>query len=257
MRTPATTNRGSGWPGPNGASARQDAGRQRRRTAQATARRRSRSARSRSRVGGIDGEALGEKGQQRVDPAGLDGEAGRHGVAAALEQQAGRGGGVDGRAQVDARHRAARGDAAAVRPAPTTTAGRRKRSTRRLATMPTTPGCQPSPAAHSSGPRSPAAAMRASALSSTACSIAWRSRLSASSRCASCCASAGSSVGQQPGAEVGLADPAAGVDARADDEAQIARRGWPPSGRRDRPGRAGRRCRGAPSPSGLASRRRG
>ena len=61
----------------------------------------------------------------------------------------------------------------------------------------------------------------ASASASVAISICWRARLSRSSSAAMSRAWNSSSGGQQPGAQARVADPPAGVDARADEEAQM------------------------------------
>ena len=106
-----------------------------------------------------------------------------------------------------------------------TQAGRWKRSVRRLATRPTTPLCQlvgarPAAAAGRGRPR-PAARRRATASSSICVSMALRSRLSLSS-------SDGDArrlhlvVGrEQARAERRIADASAGIDARAQHEAQM------------------------------------
>ena len=87
--------------------------------------------------------------------------------------------------------------------------------------MPITPGCQPG-AATSTTARLPCAAASASAASQTWASIARRSSLSRSSSAAIARGLLRVLGGQQPHAEIGLADAAAGVDPRAEHEAQIA-----------------------------------
>ena len=77
---------------------------------------------------------------------------------------------------------------------PITTAGRPKASLSRAATMPTTPGCQPSAAAQTSGPSAPRARTCASAAARTPASMSRRSAFSRSSRSARAAASCGSSV---------------------------------------------------------------
>ena len=87
--------------------------------------------------------------------------------------------------------------------------------------MPTTPGCQPSPAAQTSGASRPRASAWASAASRTRASISRRSVFSSSSRSASAARLVRVVGGQQPRAEVGLADAAAGIDPRAEEEAEV------------------------------------
>jgi hypothetical protein len=87
--------------------------------------------------------------------------------------------------------------------------------------MPTTPGCQPSPAAQTSGASSPRASACASAASRTRASISRRSVLSVSSRRGQRHGLLRVVGGQQPRAQIGLPDPAACIDAGAQDEAEV------------------------------------
>ena len=105
--------------------------------------------------------------------------------------------------------------------------------------------------------RLPCAPRSASAASLTAASIARRSSLSRSSSAAIAARLVRILGGQQAHAEIGLADPAAGVDPRAEREAEIAavRRAVEPR-RVEQRGEADVAAR-RPSPSGPASRRRG
>ena len=86
-------------------------------------------------------------------PLRRDGEARRHRVAAAIQQQPRLARGDHRRAEREARDRAAGAAADRRRRARRRRPGRLKRSFSRLATMPMTPGCQPSPAAKSSARR--------------------------------------------------------------------------------------------------------
>ena len=111
-------------------------------------------------------------------------DAGRHGVAAALERDAGLDGGAHGAAEVGAGDRAAEPTTIAVAVDGEAKAGRRKRSFSRAATRPTMPGCQSGEAATmtgASGAPSSILSACASASATAAFSIAWRSRLSRSS----------------------------------------------------------------------------
>ncbi len=124
---------------------------------------------------------------------------------------------IDRRAEVDARAPTGRSPWPIPSAMPATQAGRLNRSLIRPATMPTTPGCQPSPLDQQRGapglqpaPRRPARRRRASPASTS-----WRWRFTASSRSARARASAAILAQQQPQPEIGLADPPAGVDARA------------------------------------------
>ena len=103
-------------------------------------------------------------------------------------------------------------------------AGRPNRSFSRAATSPTTPGCQPCPAATTTAPFSSmpsAASASASASASVCCSITCRSRLSRSSSAAIAAASRGIRFEQQAHAEIGAPDAAARIDARPEQEAEM------------------------------------
>ncbi len=86
MRAAGRAKRGSGLPEPNGAEALEHgeelAGR-RRRGERAV----DRELRHRRRAADLGDDALGEEIAQRVELVGRDGEAGRHGMAAAIDQQ--------------------------------------------------------------------------------------------------------------------------------------------------------------------------
>ena len=194
--TAGMTKRGSGWPAPNGA----EPGKHRRGQRRGAGKRQNAiagcSAPQSLGGSGVDGEVgVGSRATRRA--GALGGEAGGHRVAAALDQQS----------RPPPRHRPRRrdrlpatdrpdADGALAVPSPTTTAGRRKRSTSRLATMPTTPGMPAVPGRPQQRCGSSASPLtrRDRAPPSTACSISCRSRLSASSRAASGAASAGSSL---------------------------------------------------------------
>ena len=103
-------------------------------------------------------------------------------------------------------------------------AGRPKRSLSRAATSPTTPGCQPSAAVTTTAPfsSSPSAAMA----SASAC--ATRRLLDRLALAVEPVELGGDARGldrvvlqQQPHAEIGAADAAAGIDARAEQEAEM------------------------------------
>jgi hypothetical protein len=105
--------------------------------------------------------------------------------------------------------------------------------------MPTTPGCQPSPAAQTSGPSVPRARpapapRRARGLDRAPFGV------QPVEPAASAAASAASSVGQQPRAQIRRADPAAGIHPRPEHEAQMVgvRRAVEPRdiGQRHQPG---------------------
>ena len=166
-------------------------------------------------------EPLGEELLQLDEPVGGDGETRRHRVAAAIDQQPRLARGDHRRAERETGDRAAGAPADAV--------GQRDDAGRPLvalpepaATMPMTPGCQPS----------------AAAKTSTGESLFWRSTssIAASKRRALDLAAllvvavemlrpfGGERrvVGrQQPRAEIGGADPAAGIDPRPQHEAEL------------------------------------
>ena len=118
---------------------------------------------------------------------------------------------------------------------PITIAGRPKRSLRRLATIPTTPGCQPLPDTTING--SSAAASRLFERRSVTSLLDRAAFLVQSVEFGGDCARfLRIGGGQQPHAQIGLADATAGVDPRAEREAEIAR-AW----RFDQPRRIGKR----------------
>ncbi len=111
-----------------------------------------------------------------------------------------------------------------------TITGRRQRSRRRPATMPMTPGCQPSAATTITGAWGSkfddcSTSRIAASVISRSTSLRWA--FSASSSRASAIASSGIVGRQQARAEVGAADAPAGVDARPEDEAGVEDAGRP------------------------------
>src|SRR5262249_34094667 len=103
-------------------------------------------------------------------------------------------------------------------------AGRSKRSLSRAATRPTIPGCQPVAAVTMTAPRSsaPSAAdASASAAASIDCSIAWRSRLRRARSPAGWGRFADTPPRATARAQIGAADAAARVDARAKQKAEV------------------------------------
>ena len=139
---------------------------------------------------------------------------------------------------------------------PATKAGLPKRSFSRPATMPTTPGCQPSPDTRMNGAL---ACVAASAMaSSRICfSIAWRSRLCRSSCSGEFAGLLAVARGQQIDAQRRAPDAAAGIDARPEDKAQMIgreRRLRPRRRRPAPPGRAATAATAAPRPKRTKAR---
>ena len=120
----------------------------------------------------------GQRAPKRLDRRLLELDSGRHPVAPEAGQVSGAG--------AEPRVEVVRRDApAGPRPAPSssaiTTHGRRQRSTSRDATIPTTPGCQPSPAT-TIAPALACGRQAASAANRMRVSASWRSRLAGRAR---------------------------------------------------------------------------
>jgi hypothetical protein len=183
----------------------------------------------------IGGQALVEEGAQRLDPAGRDGQARGHGVAAAGDQQA---------AVLGGEHAAPRSTPLIERPEPLpvpssssamTIAGRPKRPSAAgddadHAGMPAAPETMIR-GASSPGPRPASPRLLGDQHFDRAAFLVEPVELGGDGP-----RFLGVGRGQQAHAEVGLADPAAGVDPRAEREAEVA------AGRRlDQPRRLGER----------------
>ena len=206
-------------------------------------------------------QRLFEKGAKRAERVLAQRDAGRHGVAAALEQQ-------------PFAHRAAaprwpRSTPGIERPEPVpmppgssamAKAGRPKRSLSRAATRPTTPGCQPSPAVTTTAPFS----SRPSAAMASASACASGRKLDLPALAVEPVELGGDARGfarivlqQQPHAEIGAADAAAGIDARPEQEAEMPGLGRPGQPRHVHQRGQRRHCRGGAARSAPWRRRRG